>query len=149
MTKSEYYAAKNARAEIAAAERSARQAELDAKRAKADKDRADVSAARMAGGIFQIIIFILLAVSMVRILSGHSALTFTSFLEQLSNSPSIPLDWLNFLSTNFAETFPYGFQWLGSAIDFFVDLFSGTLYAGVSVTNALVFIFYFCRWIFI
>lgn len=111
-----------------------------------DANRSDWN---LAGGIFRVIIFIILGVSVIRILSGSSSLTFTSFLEQLSNAPSIPFDWLSVLSTNFGETFPYGFQWLGSAIDFFVSLFAGTLYASISVTNALTFLLYFLRWIFI
>lgn len=100
-------------------------------------------------GLFGVIIICILAIAIVRILSGRNIITFTGLLEQLSHAPTIPTNWLSTITTNFGETFPWGFQWLGSAIDFFVDIFAFGMYTGTAALNFLSFAFYFLRWLFV
>lgn len=104
-------------------------------------------------GVFQIVLLTLLVFTIFRVLTRGAGGGTTSFyvdlgslLTKLSKAPKISTDWINILSTNYGDTFPYGFQWLGEAIDFFVSILAGVAFASVAVTNALVFVFYFLRW---
>lgn len=116
---------------------------------KPDSDKSRLSGGKVVGSLFSIILVTLLAVAVIRILSGRQIVTFTALFQQLSKAPTIPTNWLKVLSTNFGDTFPYGFQWLGSIIDFFSDILSFSLYTGTAALNALSFFFYFLKWVFL
>lgn len=109
--------------------------------------RADV--ANKTFGIFGLVFLLILFVGIVRTLGGGNSVTFTSFLETLQNCPQIGYDWISFTDTDFSSTFPWGLQWLGSIFDFFMDIFSVSLFASTAVANIISVIFYFLRWLFL
>ncbi len=114
-----------------------------------DKPIRSVRVGRTIGGIFAVILVTLLAISLIRMLSGKQAISFSGLLSQLSNAPTIPTNWLKVLSTNFGDTFPYGLQWLGDVFDFFANILSFSLYVGTAGLNSLSFFFYFLKWVFL
>lgn len=120
-----------------------------AKGGLAARERPHIDGATHVVGIFQILICLILLVSTFRILSGSGALTFTGFLSQLSNAPSIPFDWLHVFDFSFASTAPSWLQWLASILDTFIDLFKAGMFVGTAVLNCLSFLLYFLRWIFL
>lgn len=114
--------------------------------------RSSTSSSVTVGSVFHILILCLLVATVFRMLARGTAgsgfyVDFESLFTRLSGAPTISTDWISFISTNFGETFPYGFQWIGSAIDFIVDCFAGIMFSSVAVSNALVFVFYFVRWL--
>lgn len=99
--------------------------------------------------IFKLFFLLLLGLTLARFLIGRGSITFTGLLETFSKSPSISTDWIKYVQTNFSETFPFGFQWLGKIFDFFSDLLSVSLFTSVSIANVIAFILYFVRYIFL
>lgn len=106
-------------------------------------------------GVFGVVMLVLLVFSVFRILSSAGGAGGTTnfyvdlggLLQNFADAPTIPMDWISLVTTNFGDTFPYGFQWLGGAIDFFVSIFAGSAFVSVAAANALVFVFYFVRWL--
>ena len=105
----------------------------------------------IAGGIFSKLLFVIFGVCVVRLLTNGlaGAVSFSSFFEMLQNVPSIGFGWLHIFNTDFSNTFPVGFQWLGSVLDFFSDFFSFTGFLSTAGLNVIPFFFYFIRWIFV
>lgn len=104
--------------------------------------------------IFTVLFLVLLIVTVFRLLtrfengvSGTFYIDLQSLFTKFSEAPTISTSWISSFSTNYGETFPYGFQWLGHFIDFICQMLSGIFFASVSVSNALIFLFYFLRWI--
>lgn len=99
---------------------------------------------------FKAIFFIFFAVVVIRVLTNRGAITFTGFLNYLAKSPAVSFDWISSLQpTNFGETFPYGFGWLGSAIDFFSSIFIGLCWGAEALAKIIVFIVWALRFIFL
>lgn len=104
--------------------------------------------------VFGLILLVMLVITVFRILTRVGASSAStafyvdlgSLFQKLSKAPTIPTSWISVLSTNYGETFPYGFQWLGEFIDFFMQIVSGIAFSSVAVSNAFVFLFYFLRW---
>lgn len=99
--------------------------------------------------IFCLALCIMLIFSLFRVMKGSEFFGFTQLLKMLENAPAIPTDWIGSVSTNFGETFPYGFQWLGSCIDFFTNAFAATIFTGVAGVNLLTFVLYFISILFV
>lgn len=100
-------------------------------------------------GIFGLVFLLILFVGIIRTLVGGNSVTFTSFLQTLRDCPQIGYDWISFTDTDFGSSFPFGLQWLGSIFDFFMDIFSVSLFGSTAVANIISVIFYFLRWLFL
>ncbi|AXF52635.1 MAG: hypothetical protein [Inoviridae sp.] len=106
------------------------------------------TAKKTAFTIFKLIFLLMIVFSIVKILVGRDPITFSGLLSTLSNAPTFSTDWIKYVQTNFSETFPWGFQWLGSIVDFFTDLLSVSLFVSVGAANVITFILYFMRYLF-
>lgn len=99
--------------------------------------------------VLALVMFILLAISAFRLLNNGEPIQLSTFLSQVAGAPTIPTDWLQVLDTSFGSSFPSWLQWLGSIFDFFVDIFEFSLFTSTAALNAVIFIFYFLRWLFL
>lgn len=99
--------------------------------------------------VFRVVIVLLLAICLIRILANREAISFTSLLQYMSGAPAIPTDWLIVFDTDFASQLPGWLSWLGGIVDFFSSAMSLSIYTGVLGLNAITFLFYFLRWIFL
>lgn len=102
-------------------------------------------------GVFRAVLLILLFIVLVRTLLGLSTnqFSFSSLLTVFSRAPTIDLSWISSISSNFAETFPFGLQWLGSVVDWFVSIIAGWFFVTNAIANAVIFVVYFLRVLFL
>lgn len=105
--------------------------------------------------IAQIVFVFMLIVVVFRFLvksqtgQGFVYIDLDSLLTYLSNAPSIPTTWINKFDTSFASQFIPAFQWFGKFVDSLASFFGGLFFASTALSNAVIFILYFLRWIFL
>lgn len=93
------------------------------------------------------IFVLLLIIALIRNVNGYNHISFSSFLDYLSNSPKvIPL-----LSiSDFTITGSWGlFEFLRNFLNIFTQLFGIIIWFGSSIINIFLYAFYFLRYIFV
>lgn len=97
---------------------------------------------------FGLVLAILLVVCLARLAGGlgESGLpTFRSFLNMLGNAPTIPTDWIKYVSYNL--DFPWFLEWLEKGLEMLGDLVSLLTFTVAGGINALIYLLYFVRWL--
>lgn len=106
------------------------------------------SRVRVSGrSIISLVFILILFISAIRVVSGYSPISLSSFLSQVAGAPSISTGWIGNIDTNLGNIFPTGLKWLGKFFDFFVDGVSFALYFSVMVVNIIPYLFYFLKWL--
>lgn len=101
-------------------------------------------------GFFKIAFFILLIVSMARIIknpTSPSLPSLQSLLDLLSNAPNISGDIQFIFSKLTIPDFPFPFNWVSWILNTFIDAWSVVIWFGTAVWNVFIFIGYFAIWI--
>ena len=98
---------------------------------------------------FRLVISLMLAVAIIKVMSNGSVPTLGGLLQEMTNAPTISTDWITWSQTNFGDTFPWGFQWLGTIIDFFSSFTSSLMFAGTAIFNMVSFVFWILRYLLI
>lgn len=100
-------------------------------------------------GLFSALALLLLVLAVFRLLHNGDVISLQSFFSKVVSAPSIPTNWLHIFDTSFGDSFPWALAWLGKIFDFFSDLFSFAMFISVAALNALSFILFFLRWLFL
>lgn len=101
--------------------------------------------------IFRLVLIILLVSAVVAFLTGNpETKTFRGFLEMLQNVPDITSRLSDFWSLPiFSLDLPYWLSWLDGIFDFLGGLYVVLAYVVVGLGQALWYIVYFLRWLFV
>lgn len=96
---------------------------------------------------FKILILLVFAVSLIRVLSNSEVVTLRGLLQLLSDSPTIPLDWIKY--TNLSVSWGGLLKPIATFINTMMDVFSFALFISVAAANVVLYAIYFVRWLFL
>lgn len=96
---------------------------------------------------FKILILLIFAVSLIRVLSNSEVVTLRGLLQLLSDSPTIPLDWIKY--TNLSVSWGGLLKPIATFINTIMDVVSFALFISVAAANVVLYAIYFVRWLFL
>ena len=109
----------------------------------ADNDNNKIS----SGSVFKIIFIVLIGIGIVAIINGSSIKSFSSLLQFLSDAPTINMDWNIQPFVNL--DFPSWLGWLETIATFLSYLVSFAWTLILSAFQAIIYLYYILRWIFL
>lgn len=96
---------------------------------------------------FKILILLIFAISLIRVLSNSEVVTLRGLLQLLSDSPTIPLDWIKY--TNLSVSWGGLLKPIATFVNTLMDVFSFALFISVAAANVVLYAIYFLRWLFL